>query len=286
MLPRRTLDELHARYELEPSTRDVFVEGEFDRRAVTGVLRALDVTAEVSVFEINSVDVPSELAKARGYPANNRGRLCVLGLELTSRLGPGSRQATCIVDRDFAEYLGETPPCELVLFTDYVSMEMYFFDEEAVDRVLLATGSTGVRADHVMTAVGAVIERSFCFRLAALRLEWAAFSRLELTRCCTLDGHDILFDEDDYVQRLLSKNSRLADRPAFQEAVRELEPGLDGDPKLRQDGHDLTEVMAWYLRGLGHRPASSDAVVVFLLTAADWPRLLGEPLFEALARRL
>jgi len=68
-IPRRNIDELIARYKLEPELKDLYVEGNFDMKLFRKITRELNLN--VSVYTIDTVECP---ASSLGKPCN-RGLL-------------------------------------------------------------------------------------------------------------------------------------------------------------------------------------------------------------------
>ena len=85
-IERSTIRELISRYKLEPSLRDVYVEGSKDRSLLSWYC-ASNGMRDVSVREIDTVEVPSSLIVARGLRPGRRGAVITLGLELCEAFG-------------------------------------------------------------------------------------------------------------------------------------------------------------------------------------------------------
>src|SRR5436189_6105484 len=115
---RRAIDELIALYSLEPSVRDVFVEGKFDRDLISWFLKAKD-KRHVTVAEISTIDINDALVKTRGFPVgSNKSRLMVLAGAVEEALG-SIDQLTCVVDADFDAHVEPYCECPLLLRTDF-----------------------------------------------------------------------------------------------------------------------------------------------------------------------
>src|SRR5437660_239969 len=123
---RRTIEELAARYELEPTLRDVYVEGSFVVAMVDEALKQAG-RHNAAVYEISTVDVPPEVLRKHGLPDGNKGRVIALCFELDGHVTLPN-QVTGLVDRDYDAVLGRSYPNRLLLVTDYSCMEMYCFE--------------------------------------------------------------------------------------------------------------------------------------------------------------
>ena len=97
---RRTVSELLARYELEPTIRDVFVEGDGDSAIINWFTEEVGCK-NVFVYDIGTVDVSEEFLTRLGLTNNNRSRVIALSKGLSSHSRALSGRVVCIVDRDF-----------------------------------------------------------------------------------------------------------------------------------------------------------------------------------------
>src|SRR5690349_4122089 len=98
---RSTILELVTKYELEPTLRDVFVEGPSDKALIDVAMTTLDHARVVRTYEIDSIDVPGALVRAKNLKVGNKGRLVTLADEM-ERLSSQDlfRSVVCLVDLD------------------------------------------------------------------------------------------------------------------------------------------------------------------------------------------
>ena len=96
-LARRTISELRARYDLEPSLRDIFVEGKFDQDVLSNCLRGPEHRDRM-IYDIDSVDIPSELLGVHELTDGKKQRVIALARELAPL--PSKCLYRCLVDRD------------------------------------------------------------------------------------------------------------------------------------------------------------------------------------------
>jgi len=126
-MERRTIPELVTLYELEPSVRDIYVEGPTDRAFVMAVLRRVG-RYDIQVKEVDVVDVPSTELTKLGLTIGSRQRVIAVAL-LLERASTTDliTQVACIADAD-AE--AGSPPAingRLLLYTDVACMTVYAF---------------------------------------------------------------------------------------------------------------------------------------------------------------
>jgi hypothetical protein len=286
-IERRTLDELIARYELEPQLRDVYVEGPSDLVFFDWFFHAMGLL-DVSIFEIADVEVPLSVIEDHGLTRGKRSEVIALALELQNALSPPRNQATCVADQDYAP-VGDYPStCEILFLTDFTSLELYFFDERVFDKFLsLFIGGFPITASDLLNRLAAVLERIFAIRVAnsrlGLGLEWLSF-----TRCCETKEYQIVFDDIDFIRRYLNKGALLSELERFMNTVGAIHGTLGTDRRERIHGHDFISLLCWLIGKTrsSKRGLSDEIVRGALFTSGEVNWLMEYPLFQNLVRRL
>ena len=168
---RKTIDELVTRYENHPEFRDVYVEGEFDRRLVKWLCRQAG-NAECTVYDIDGIDVPPDVLGKHDLPDGKKGRVVALAYELQTEI-QDARQVTCIADKDSDPLLGLIHTSPLLLMTDYACQEMYFVNEAVIDKFLtLVIRSAPITPAELMDNVLSIVQEMHLLRTANLSLKW------------------------------------------------------------------------------------------------------------------
>mgnify|MGYP001373265796 CR=1 FL=1 len=90
-LPRRTINELLTRYDLEPELFDIYVEGYFDRDIIDACLYG-KTDINIAIYVIDSIDVGIDVLDKYGLTSGNKQRLIALSKELTCSKNAGSRR--------------------------------------------------------------------------------------------------------------------------------------------------------------------------------------------------
>lgn len=288
---RQQLDELVSRYKLlRPKLRDIYVEGSSDKNLLEWFLREKG-QRDFSIYEIDTVDIPAEKLQELGVSNNNKGRIIALALELERRLSPLHLDLTCIADRDFDVLFGKEYDCELLLFTDYSSMEMYLWDESILNKFLtLGLGTSSVSAEGVLSTLAPVLEEVFLIRAAnedlELKMEW-----LDFTKSCSSSKSEIVLKDDEFIDKYLNKNSQRANKQRFLEKIQQLRSVEIRETRSKIRGHDFIDLLCWYIKQeLAknkkelHKPENVARGLWFI--AADADRLAQEGLFRRLLSRL
>jgi len=279
---RFRVHELRVKYSLEPTLRDVFVEGKTDEEFYGWFLRTSGNTS-CRVLRVSLVEIPFEMLESEGLPDNNRGRAILLARRFSE-----TRCATSIVDRDFDDILGPEPPTESLLTTDYSSLEMYCFAQEPLQKFL----SVVLRGFPLSAAEVLDLLTQPLLELAVLRcanqelglcLSWVPFQR-----DCRDNATSIQLDRPRFLSRWTRTRPESELINTIEKYVQErISSGLIARALIR--GHDFVELLRWLL---GARSKSkqrlfpdSDALGRSLLGCLEHHALAQEEMFSRLIER-
>jgi len=281
------IEGLIARYELHPDRQDVFVEGERD----VGLVRTfLDKHGRknVSVYSVSAVNIAPDLVRARSLPhPSKQSEVITLAMELESN-GVSSKQMACLADADLEYVSPRKIVCSLLLFTDYASMELYAFCNEAVHDLLImvAPNTTGSGANLISELTGPLqylfAARATNFELQ-LQLEWID----SIEKFFVLDGGRIQFDGAEFMRRYMK--IRLPEDKVGQFEARLTLIRSKSYPDVRQTirGHDFIRLLAWYLRKKEKRTyLTDDSVRQMLYLRLSTEDLSKESMFSSLLTRI
>ena len=315
-LPRRTIDDLIARYQFEPELRDLFVEGHRDRGVYSWYLRGAGCK-HVGVFEIDLVEIPSDALISHGLASGNRDRVIALALELDNQFPTVLQYVRCIADSDFDFIFESRNEVNHLLYTDYTSLDLYdswrrtefyqrppkertdlvyssiqrfrttsldlyTYDEALLKKVLwLGFNVPETEIPPLLDSMSPILQDLFIIRAANQRLDWG-LTLVPFTRCCEIDGQTVVFDKTEFINRCLNSSARQHERSAFDELCEELQAVCLSDPKQIIHGEDYFELLGWYLRRRwnwqGYR-SGERSIMANLMVALDDRLLSDENLF-------
>lgn len=283
---RREIQELVTLYRLEPDLRDVFVEGSTDVSLIEWFLHETGAR-DVAVWEVDEVDIPAELLHELGLENGRRGRVIALADRLERELGREVMSPSCIVDADFDRVLQKSYPYAILLLTDYTCLEAYLFASRPVAKFLkLVVRRFPKAAEIVLREISPPLVELFAIRFANHRLGWN-LKLIDFDRCCELGQGGVRLDSEEYITRLLNANSRAIERPQFMAEIGRLRRLLADGPRHYVHGHDLINMLAWYLRQ--HRSSARippQMVERSIYACADVGDLAAEPMFRTLLARV
>ncbi len=279
---RRSIHELVTRYEFEPGLKDIYVEGSDDKGILEGMLEEQGVE-DVAVFEISSVQVPTESGEETGC----RTKVVKLAGALARAFRDKELHVACVIDSDLDHATGARENNALLLRTDYANMEMYFFTSDVFEK-LNKQCLRGTRlTDHMVNGfMVATLKSLFLIRCVNAKPEWH-LEYLRFDKLVSFGRGRFGFDLDGYVGRYLSKNGCLARREEFSRQVKgvELPDGLDRRCFIH--GHDFLSLLRRMLNKLRGRSVYGSEEVVFTLLrgCANYASLAEEPMFATILQR-
>lgn len=238
---RWTIDELLARYDLEPELQDIFVEGAFDREILTHHL--IDKGSEYVFYEIDSVEVPSCILSKYGLTLGNKQRVIALSQELSH--APPNAQVFCIVDRDLDHWFESLENSSRLRWSSFCSIEGHFITTETIRDIMTITSRAKISDFQAFTlSLSTVLRQLFALRLAdrelGLKINWVA-----IRRYLSKNSSDIQLDIPKYIQAILNNSAATDKKSDFTEVFNNWQKKLDCDIRLASRGHDYTNILAW-----------------------------------------
>lgn len=284
MTIRRSPAEIAAIHRLEPTLRDIFVEGPNDAAIVQWFLRQARRTS-VAVVAIEMIDVPDELIAAHGLRlGSRRSSVLALAYDLTDR-GVASTTVLCIVDQDADRYTSVERSVPLLAYTDYNSFESYFMNEHVLGKffgVVLRRPAFAPR--EVLDSMIPVLRTLFALRTAQQSLHWN-IEWLQPKKYLSVDRGSIELDTQKFVTAYLGKGHRLHQLAEFMTAVQAVDAVLDPSPLLSTRGHDFTYVLfLWVARVCTPCPFRDCTALEGALSGClEYSDLMSYPLFQRVA---
>lgn len=286
---RRKIEELFQLYTLHPEMRDVFVEGARDKGFLDWFLNRSQPNNAL-VYEISTVDIPSAILEEHELkPGSNKHRVIALALELESLdKSDVLDSATCVIDRDYDLFFDK--PCQpcLLLSTDYSCLDMYSFNDKCLHKFFtLFAGGISQPLQQLLPQLSRVLERLFLIRLTNeqmnLGLTWIQFGR-----SCSLNGSEIGFDEDAFIQKYLNSSGQSDNEEDFRNKMELLKGKLPVDSRLKMHGHDYVTLVSWYLKELRKEQSiyNPKAVERALWTSIEYEDIVKEAFARSLLARV
>lgn len=277
---RWSIPELITRYELEPSLKDVFVEGTYDYEILSNCYRTSSQKDRV-VYDINSVEVPNELLSKHGLTSGNKQRVIALARELAAISDECFYR--CIVDPDLDHWFDKLETTPRLVWMDFCSIELYFFSEEVITNLLISTAKSKIDdINGYIESLVEVLSTLYALRLADRQMN-TSLSWLTIDRCLIRDKNKINFDVEEYLNRILLDNKKISLKDDFYTNFMVWKKKLTGDPKNYMRGHDFVSALAWTIdkfRGLREFANESTIERVFVMLSPNQKTLVNFLKFE------
>ncbi|MFP5275604.1 MAG: hypothetical protein ACLGPM_00695 [Acidobacteriota bacterium] len=271
---RRTLDELVARYDLEPELGDVYVEGMFDKDVLTRCFHDFGQMDRI-VYEIDTVEIPMATLVREGLDEGNKQRVIALA-RILQRI-EREIACRCLVDRDLDHWFGPLETTRTLVWTEHCSIELYFFTDAVLQELLIVAARAQIQdwRKFICSMTNALLDL-YAMRLADRELGWS-MQWLSTHKQLKAGPDQIEFNKEEYVRRLLLKNGRSKRAADFSATLAKRRSSLICDPRRAIRGHDLTDVLSWTIRAFkGLREIESVVAIerIFLLAVPRAPELI------------
>ena len=247
-MERRTVEELVVRYELEPTLKDVYVEGPSDRAFVEWLSTEAGLDGVVA-YEIDTVAIPTSALNEYELENSNRGRAIFLARALEQSSDQDLfHSVAALVDGDFDYFHDRLPNGRLLIVTDFTSVELYLFSPRSLSKLFrLVLSRADIDSDQVLEAITPFLIELFIIRAASKRLG-IALSLIDATRVCTVSERTFTFDRDEYISRFIRRGSYASRHQEFAEEINRLHEAPCADRRYVIHGHDFVEIVRWYCR--------------------------------------
>ncbi len=281
---RRSINELITLHELEPTLKEVFVEGLTDVQILRWFMDA-NSCSSVPVYSVDTVEVTAFHLAKYNLTSNNRNRLFVLAHELKSDKIDLVDRILCIIDKDLNSLIVESIDTNVLILTDYSSLEMYTFSSEPLGKFLtIYCRGYPISAADMMKQIAPTLKELFLIRATNedLRLQ---LSPLEFQKYCVMRGREVASARDRYLSAYLNKNGKRGEFDSFLEHVDRFRQSVLGEERNFIHGHDYVNLLAWYLSQSGNSRTARNiyndqAVERALFGSLEVPHVVNEGTFQ------
>ena len=202
---RWTISELIARYTLEPSLRDVFVEGASDRVLLGRALAGLLADVDYKVYEISTVDVPAPQVLELSLKIGNKGRVVALACAIErSNVAGIEDSVVCLAYVDLDRLRDRCKQSKVLVYTTHFSFDSLLVTENTVDRMFALTFQSDLPAAVLFNQMLPILHERVLQRAALDELE-IHVSPPSLARYCRYSKGILSVDLDSFVARHLDK---------------------------------------------------------------------------------
>ncbi|MEU1556567.1 hypothetical protein ABZ517_28225 [Streptomyces scabiei] len=288
---RRTPEELATQFYLEPEMREVIVEGRSDASLLRWYFSQTFPDTDVRFYAVQDrVLIDDDTVTSFGHLAgNNRGRV-IATAQIVEASQAEQTGGAFLADRDSASIgLDSCPTVNGLYYTDFTSIELYFFNEKSIRKMLTVTLRAPVqcKAADVLSAITPALITLFKVR-AILKQIPPPTPKLAAKVVSDMkiypDGSTNL-DAREAIQK--SKGGNVDTLVAQYESIRIPE---DSDCRNYVNGHDFSALVVRFLqtnypqvfREERRALASAATLELAILTSAEIVDLADVRLFQQL----
>lgn len=284
----RTYLEIEARYKLEPTLKDIYVEGVSDKYLIEDVLDYNGIIG-ISVYNIGLVDFSKQYEQmsyedALNLKTNCKNRVVFLSMLLENAFKDSIKHVKCVVDVDLDLALGLKKTNHYLIYTDFNSIDMYLFHEYTLTRYI----QRGLRItkdidmERFMRSIMEVCRFIYCIRII--------HQKYYNTKDVLLDTKDFVFDkqtctcsinQDSYWVKIIN-HWKNADREIRKQELDSLLSAACIEPRMEMKGHDFVHFFYLCIRKCKNLHMSEDELSNHLWEYADFKYLSSLPLFQSL----
>ncbi|MCE7059208.1 hypothetical protein [Dyadobacter sp. CY343] len=282
---KRTVEEILTLYSLEPTIKDIYVEGPMDKSIIDLFVGVYSI--ECNVYEIDSSIDFSELMSKDPLLGSNRNKLISFASQLTS--ATSSQNILCIIDKDFDDFISGGTYNQFLLRSDYSCIEAYVFNEEIIGKILkIGFSNFPLEANQVIEELAKVLPPLFFLRcLREIDADFKPTALLKIDNAFSASrGGIITFDLKDYVERFCHKNA-ISNRSEYViKEVRKMLENYQGDVRNSIHGHDFANTFFRYVNSVKNTQQFKDSSFEkTLFIALEMSTLTKYELFDTIYKR-
>lgn len=197
------------------------------------------------------------------------------------------RLLSALVDTDYELHIPCRKVIDLVAFTDFGSMEIYFFEQKLIQRLLSVTLKLKtVDAKSLLADLTEILVFQYFARLTALKRGWGMLDA-DIVRHLVFTGDSVALNKASYSLHALTQAHQAAALKSFEANVTKEIADWNDDPRKIMRGHDFSVLLYEFCRKkkARHNPFSSYEGLESCLALA-FPRdaLKAYPLFQRIER--
>lgn len=278
MLPRRTLHDVKVRLQKEPSIREMYVEGLYDRDFFKWILEKLGCN-DVKVYPISVLDVSNDLVMQLGLTSGDRQRVQTAANAFSENFDLHGR-LLFIIDSDMDYLLDKAGYQAPLKGTGGTSAELIFWKKQVLVKfaqMVLRVNNAEEFIEEMKSKAELVAKEFAIFRAAKERLgvNWNLISIED-----AIDKrNDFSFAE--YCQKVGNKNNAKAQMNdqfySIVSALREKAKNLSIEKKVH--GHDIISAFARKLKIANRNDAclkDADEFSRILMAISEWEMIVDD----------
>lgn len=240
-IDKRKFEAVIEKYELEKDLKDIYVEGEEDRKFYANHYKQGDK----HFIDISSIDFSTNKPELENSGLENGNRDKIIYL-LDCLKNKSQKNIRGVIDKDILFYTREIPSNDFIFTTDYSCLEMYFFIEDNIKKV-----QENTLKNMSVEFVGDVMKKLqsiTAVRIVEKQMK-LSLRKPDICSCIIIDKNKKLsINEDKYIKCLfdMSDKKYKNQKEEFKNKVKECIKSIKNDnPRNTSNGHDLISALTY-----------------------------------------
>lgn len=284
---KRTVAEFVSVCQLEPTIKNIYVEGLSDVLVINRFLRKRKIN-NVTVYAIETIDFEDVLSnmsttESQIIKGNNKEKVVLLAQEVEKEVKQCPFLA--IIDRDLDFVNNHVKKGRYLSYTDYNSMDMYLYSQYYVDALLTNSFriTSKFNVDNFLSSIGSVCRTLFHIRAY---LESSDGAMVDVKKCLSYDkkNNTCVFDMTKYITKIIQANNIKESSEELRKQIEEKAKAPIVDTRLEIKGHDFIKIL--YLSICKHKKVymSEEEMANSFLVYLEDSLLANEPLFKRICK--
>lgn len=280
---KRTIEDITLLYELEPETKDVYVEGITDKLILDRFLRKNNLE-DIKVFQVHEIDF-SLLSKSNpDIKSNNKKKLLALNMYLEKQFLDPLKGISIVIDQDIDGISNRLSIGTYLNYTDYHSLEIYLYNANTID-IFYKNHLHGFPVDGQQTikVLEPILIEKFLVRSTVNKDGLIKLTPFEKSIKIDKAKHEISFDAENHIFKTLNSVKLAKQKDGYVNFYKVLKDSFNGNPKLVIRGHDFVELFfLWIDKIKNDIKLTCDSMERALFQCIDYSQLKKETLFSNL----
>lgn len=265
MIPRREIDELKARYKLEPTLNDIFVEGDKDKRFLDKAYS--EISVHRPVYSISTINIPVDTLVQLGLTDGNRQRVIALCQILSL---PKSTSVRYMIDADMDRHLEQEIICTGLVYTKFTDIEGFFLFNKIIKNLVVDAGRANIQDwDIIFQDIEDVVKTLFSIRLAMADLGFSC-KLPNFQKSLKVKDNRVHFDFSGFMTKIANELRDKDSACKISECSKQwLAKIANQDARSAGRGHDYIHLLQWVITNFRGKKKIAEGLddIIILLTS-------------------
>lgn len=212
---KRKLSEHLALLELEPKSKDLFIEGPEDANIFELFLECHSIN-DVQIYPIDIIDFSDVGINL----LSNREKVLFLSKKIHEKFNDSLKNVTCIIDKDFETLKEDADSNPYLSYTDFANLEMYLFNEKSLNKILkIGLKNFPLSSVEVIKTLTPILVDNFCLRYAREKIN-CSYQLIQPEKVFQYSQGSMSYNQVEVLHKFLNKNNCLNKKIEFEEEIK------------------------------------------------------------------